>query len=514
MPTIRCPQCGTEIEEGTTEFCPNPNCGFPLSFGKEPETEETTPAMERKPLEQAATKPVVQQTAPVTPPPVTPPPVVTPPAQPPPPKKGPNLALLIGGVAAAVIAIVVLVIVLGGGDDEKDKKAAPKDGEQTTAPLNFVRASGGEEVFGGDSDQIINRVVAADDQLIAVGRDGPEGSYDAAVWTSTDGESWSRVTPDEAVFGGDGEQEMLGIAQGDDGRYVIVGRDNPTGGDDFNDDAAVWVSDGVVFDRVDPTQAAFGGAGKQVMTRVISGGPGFIAVGTDDTTGSDVPDAGLWKSVDGTRWARDNAQSSLTGPDDEFMRSIVPFEDGFVGAGRVNRDGDFDAAIWRSTSGTLFDRILGTEETFGGEGHQEMFTVTAGGPGLVAVGAAGPKERDEDASVWVSQDGGSWERIDDPVFGGDGIQLMLGVMSTPDLVVAVGFDGSQAPHDGVAGFDGAVWQSSDGRAWVRVPGDLFGGPEEQQIKNAVAYQGKIVAVGWDGSGGDLDAAVWTAPLDD
>ena len=28
MATIRCPQCGTEFEKGSVEFCPNPNCGY------------------------------------------------------------------------------------------------------------------------------------------------------------------------------------------------------------------------------------------------------------------------------------------------------------------------------------------------------------------------------------------------------------------------------------------------------------------------------------------------------
>ena len=61
-------------------------------------------------------------------------------------------------------------------------------------------------------------------------------------------------------------------------------------------------------------------------------------------------------------------------------------------------------------------RVGHDEAVFGGPGNQSMYSVTAGGPGLVAVGS---DESDSwapgvtDGAVWVSADGVIWSRIPD-----------------------------------------------------------------------------------------------------
>jgi hypothetical protein len=62
------------------------------------------------------------------------------------------------------------------------------------------------------------------------------GNRDAAVWTSPDGITWSRVPQDEAVFGGERNQQMTSVTIGGPG-LVVVGSDE-SGGDR---DTAVWV---------------------------------------------------------------------------------------------------------------------------------------------------------------------------------------------------------------------------------------------------------------------------------
>jgi len=74
---------------------------------------------------------------------------------------------------------------------------------------------------------------------VAVGNDSSGGDFDAAVWTSPDGVVWSRVAHDEAVFGGDANQQVVSVATMESG-IVAVG-DEESGGD-F--DAAVWVASG------------------------------------------------------------------------------------------------------------------------------------------------------------------------------------------------------------------------------------------------------------------------------
>ena len=62
------------------------------------------------------------------------------------------------------------------------------------------------------------------------------------------------------------------------------------------------------------------------------------------------------------------------------------------------------------------------EAVFGGASNQSMWDVTAGGPGLVAVGMDESND-DGDAAVWTSVDGNNWVRVphDETVFGGRGL---------------------------------------------------------------------------------------------
>ena len=81
-----------------------------------------------------------------------------------------------------------------------------------------------------------------------------------------------------------------------------------------------------------------------------------------------------------------------------------------------------------------------------------MWSVTQGGPGLVAVGWDG-LGGDFDAAVWTSPDGVAWTRVpdDETVFGGAGNQMALGVIVRGPGLVVVG-------RDDLAGDrDAAVW---------------------------------------------------------
>lgn len=519
MAAIQCPQCGREIPEPAPDFCPNPDCGYPLSFAK-PEPDDPEPAMERRPLEKVEPT-VVSPPPPVikeTPPPVTPPPVTpTPPPVPPkPPRSGPNPGLLIAAAVAVVVVIALVVAFAGGGGGDAEEAgaeppAASQDGrggatdepepEPEPEVISYARVPHDEAVLGGEGDQMIHRVIAGDGELIAVGRSGFEGSFDAALWTSGDGSAWRRIDADPAVVGGEGEQEMTAIARHPDGYYVIVGYDRTS----VDENAAVWTYDGAVVERVDVGQAALGGDGMQEMTRVVAAHGRLVAVGTDGLNDPHAPDAGVWESVDGASWARVTSEH-LGGDHHQFMRTITAFGDGFVGAGDELSDSGFDAAVWWS-DGASVDRVFGTGETFGGDGDQQIFSVLTYDGGVMAVGSAAGGEG-VDATVWTSEDGLSWQRISDPAaLGGPARQTMFGAIAAGDLIVAVGFDGAAGEGD-----DAAIWQSPDGRTWSRSTVDAFGGPGEQRMKGVAVLEGTVVAVGWDGSEGDLDAAVWTGQI--
>jgi hypothetical protein len=112
--------------------------------------------------------------------------------------------------------------------------------------LTWSRVPHNESVFGGERRQMMLSVTTGGPGLVAVGTDGyptenngnqlnklDEPAVDAAVWTSPDGFTWSRVPHDEAIFGGEGAQRMASVTVGGPG-LVAVGEEQYPGA------AAVW----------------------------------------------------------------------------------------------------------------------------------------------------------------------------------------------------------------------------------------------------------------------------------
>ena len=298
--------------------------------------------------------------------------------------------------------------------------------------------------------------------------------------------TWSRVPHDEAVFGGPGGQQMYSVTVGGPG-LVAVGMDRSVG-EEW--DAAVWTSpDGITWERVAHDEAVFGGARKQVMNSVTVGGPGLVAVGSEASIGA---------------------------------------------------DGDGDAAVWTSPDGITWDRVPDGEAVFSGDGYQTMFSVTAAGPGLVAVGVDA-RVGDRNTAVWTSVDGITWSRVPhgEADFGvvivdGETVVGETNVTVGGPGLVAVGSAGTLEERDPqgnqTATFSGvaAVWTSVDGITWSRVPheggivspdgqslgvsrSDFDFGIPFQAMKGVTVAGVELIAVGLAGSSSGWDAAVWTSP---
>jgi hypothetical protein len=123
------------------------------------------------------------------------------------------------------------------------------------------------------------------------------------------------------------------------------------------------------------------------------------------------------------------------------------------------------------------------------------------------------------AAVWTSPDGLVWQRVphDEAVFGGPDNQVMQAVAAGGPGLVAVGYDESGGDRDA------AVWTSVDGLNWTRVPHDeaVFGGSGAQWLSGVAAGGPGVVAVGYDASaqGGpvwtSVDGLTWTqVPYDE
>jgi hypothetical protein len=402
---------------------------------------------------------------------------------------------------------------LGGAEND------PGSVTTTTGPrvgVAWSRVPHDEAVFGGPGGLSMTAVTAGSPGLVAVGWVGDtsaEGDQDAAVWTSPDGRVWSRVPHDEAVFGGPRWQEMTSVTAGGPG-MVAVGYDASCSDASCTDGhlvAAVWTSpDGGVWSRVPHDEAVFGGPGHQWMWSVTAGSPGLVAVGearSDD--GGSV--AAVWTSTDGRVWSRvPHDEAVFGGRGSQVMWSVTEGGPGLVAVGQAQSGGGWVAAVWTSTDGRVWSRVRHDKTVFG---DTTMRSVTAGGPGLVTVGGDWSESGGGVAAVWTSADGRVWLRVphEEAVFGGRGSQEMWSVTAWGPGLVAVGYDSSGA--DPVA----AAWTSTDGRVWSRVPHDeaVFGGPSdllpsERSMSSVTAGGPGLVAVGRDWSGDDRVAAVWTS----
>lgn len=289
--------------------------------------------------------------------------------------------------------------------------------------------------------------------------------------------AWRRVANDDAVFGGSGLQIMVSVTAGGPG-LVAVGSDY---GREGRAAAAVWTSsDSVSWDRVPHDERELGGDGEQSMSAVAVGGPGLVAVGQDDGRGA----AAVWTSLDGTSWQRvPHAEEALGGDGLQAMYSVTAGGPGLVGVGVDMGLGA--SAVWTSSDGLAWERVDHDESVFGGAGYQAMVSVAAGGPGLVAVGS---DESAGAAAVWTSTDGRSWQRVphDDRVFGrGSDVRMQSVAAGGPGLV-AVGVN-----HGGNAA---AVWTSSDGLDWNRAPHDSLAF-NEREMRSVAALDSGIIAVG-------------------
>ena len=453
--------------------------------------------------------------------------------------------VLAGAVIAVVVvvaAVVAAVLVTGGG------------GESEGFGDDWSRVVHDEAAFGGASEVFAMGLAAGASGLVAVGTDGradpsfPETN--AAVWTSPDGVSWTRV-PDRALLG-PGGQGINGVAFGETG-FVAAGWH--TTGDQsaltFNEDAAVWASpDGESWERVADPEGVFGGPPNEVqfgvdpqlvptgqsMNDVVNGGPGFVAVGDDEVDGR----AAVWTSPDGQSWSRVPADAQAFGsrrPEDGgvSLLGVAAAEDGRLVA--VGGDwGQSDVgAVLLSADGVSWTRAPHDEAVFGGESSSTRIDdVVAGGPGFVAVGSeATPADADLDerfvpssvlqsqvasrrgdadelrGAVWTSVDGLVWSRVPEerlPDVGGAKVQLYAVTGGGPGLV-AVGRRESDRVNDPV------VWTSPGGETWSPAA-DLEEALRQtggQLMADVIAAGPGLVAVGADGSIAGVNTAVWTLP---
>ena len=293
-----------------------------------------------------------------------------------------------------------------------------------------------ESIFGGPGGQAMWGVTAWEEGFIAVGVDGTSpglgGSPDwtpqeAAVWTSPDGVSWSRVPHDEEVFAGPGRQEMWAVAASGAG-LVAIGFDGEGPMTGSQEDQAIWVSDdGIAWSQV----FGFGVGGMNAIEATPSG---YVGVG-------ELSGAAVWTSDDGLNWSL--TPDSPLDADGRFMASIAR-----QGADYVAVSGAWDGreiVAWKSDDGVNW--------TFLSEVHPatgvERFTPTAMAASNSGFVIAANDEMGifsdsgvDTTAVWTSTDGVIWTRAesDENLLGG----LIWAVAASDTTVVACGYSDNGA----------------------------------------------------------------------
>jgi DNA-binding SARP family transcriptional activator len=354
------------------------------------------------------------------------------------------------------------------------------------------------KAFLGKGDQVIEGGTATSLGYLALGhtaapRSSPTGTRDY------DAAVWLARAPGlwnwlpAPPFTGSGNQAAADGVAFDED-LIIVGRDSSRG----NFDAAVWISRNVGATWSRTGEANLREEGDQEMRDVIVTHGRLVGVG-DDRSPDGRTQASVWTSTDAKVWSHTSIPG-LTLEADTEMSSVATLGSRVVAGGYVSTAEDGrDAAVWWSDEpGVGSSWALGSG-SLGGEGDQQINAIVAGGPGLVAVGSE-TNGTDTDAAVWTSSDGMDWDRVPDPgdVFGGSGSQRMFTVATTTLGIVAGGVDGSHA----------GIWLSEDGRSWHREGAS----PRTSALANAtvkvlIPAPHQLIALGAvrRGSGSDADA---------
>jgi hypothetical protein len=300
---------------------------------------------------------------------------------------------------------------------------------------------------------------------VSVIRSGPVPADPPPDLPSTP-ESWSRVQLDTSLADEGGSI----LAAGPD-RLVAVGvlHDGP---------ATTWTSsDGATWIRT-PSEDL----DRTVINDIMSGGPGFIATGSDGPTpGTGEPT--IWTSEDGVSWNR--LPDDPVFGDTLFISALAPGGPGLVAVGSW-------MGAWYSSDGMTWERASVPPvppEVYPGDDGQTpqiyLTDVADQGGRLVATGWAMLNDNSEVVVVWTSRDGWSWTDVSTQADVFPPGSSFSEITAGPEGFVAVGHiaDGQVSTA--------AIWYSPDGRDWrLHRPG-----PDGLQLSSVAAGDGGYVAVG-------------------
>jgi hypothetical protein len=349
----------------------------------------------------------------------------------------------------------------------------------------------------------INDVTEGGPGYVAVGcrfrgasQSGREERCDAAVWTSPDGQKWTRSTQVDGAR----DATISAVVAGGPG-LVSAGAQIKYVPDGAEYSAAFWTSsDGIRWNRV-PNSEAFK---YSEASDVVAFGDRMVAAG--GSIYSEGGPAVVWSSSDGLQWRRENT--------DEFGG----FTGGALGVlgNRLILSGYQDTycstscrrQVWTSLDGTRWTKAPDSPALDGAVGFRPAIAFAGR---MLATGFIGQGVYDTDepprqtASLWSSADGVAWERITVPAPKRSAMGELVSV--------GAGLIGVGTVHDATGKVTQAIsWTSPDGRNWKLEPVEpaLRG----VAIGRAVVTERGLVAFGVAQSDGlSRHAGIWLRPFE-
>lgn len=300
--------------------------------------------------------------------------------------------------------------------------------------------------------------------LVALASTSTEEPARTMVYTSSDAVAWKPAPPLDGV-------RLRAVIAGGPG-FVAVG--TGVGASGTTVPAVALSTDGRRWQLQKP-ETSYGGS----LSDVAVTATGLVAVGsTADAAGAPRPAA--WTSSDGATWT--------PGPPGQFgdvwatLARVATAGSVVVTVGEVPiESGDHPGPMraWWSTDGQVWEPALGPADW----GSVLVGDLSSGPAGAVLVGTLFD---DSTPRAWISADGSRWDGHALPTLPDTDSSFAFGVLADAERYVAVGDDVDFAADLGPATARPAIWTSSDGASWDRVPPTALDGPVLQTGSHAVA----------------------------
>lgn len=299
----------------------------------------------------------------------------------------------------------------------------------------------------------IDAVVEWQSRLVGFGRVKTPGRNQfnelAAVFLSDTGQTWRTVPIDVGVGPEDGSEISL-LAAGPQGMVVFGGTCCAV------EEPAIWYSsDGGAWERVALEASMFDGA---QLAAARATDDGFVVVGSQSGR------AAIWTSNDGRAWTAVSAADAGLGTG--AIGDVVRADGRWLAAGYQDTGDTYDGALWESIDGVQWQR-LPTQRLFLGELDTTFGRLYPTPGGVLLIGNEGPHDEREGCERLLGQ------------------TASVAFVALPDTALSCGW--GMETH----------WWSSDGRAWVRLP-SLLPLPGEPPLTGPGLIEFRLITAGGPG----------------